>query len=45
MFDLSQDPYEKNDLSSVEASRVVTMLRMLADQEKRDNDAVPRNQN
>ncbi len=41
LFDLSTDPCEKNDRSAEQAPRVTTMLKALAAQEKRDNDALP----
>ena len=41
LFDLSRDPNEKSNLSSEHASQVAAMLRALAEQEKRDNDALP----
>jgi arylsulfatase A-like enzyme len=41
LFDLSSDPYEKNDLYAKNPELVATMLKALVDQEKRDNDAIP----
>jgi arylsulfatase A-like enzyme len=41
LFDLSQDPNEIEDLSQEQASRVAALIRALAEQEKRDNDALP----
>ncbi len=41
LFDLSMDPYEKNDRSAEQTQRVTTMLKALAAQEKRDNDMLP----
>lgn len=41
LFDLSDDPYEKNDLSAKRPDLVTKMLIALSKQEMLDNDAVP----
>ncbi len=41
LFDLSADPYEKNDLSAKHPELVTKMQMALLDQEKRDNDTTP----
>jgi len=41
LFDLSVDPNETEDLSTKQPQRIATMLKALASQEKRDNDALP----
>ncbi len=41
LFDLSADPNEKKDISAKQPQRVAAMIKALAVQEKRDNDAVP----
>jgi len=41
LFDLSTDPYEKNNLSEKEPSLVSKMLKALVIQKKKDNDALP----
>ena len=41
LFDLAANPNEKNDLSAGQSERAASMLKALADQESRDNDAVP----
>jgi arylsulfatase A-like enzyme len=40
LFDLSVDPFEKNNLAAKHQERVAAMLKVLAAQEKRDNDAL-----
>ena len=41
LFDLSVDPHEKNDLSAQHAKRMATLMQQLADEEAKDNDALP----
>ncbi len=45
LYDLSADPGEKTDLSAEHPRRVAAMLKALAVQEKRDNDALPKKGN
>jgi arylsulfatase A-like enzyme len=45
LFDLSVDPYEKNDLSAKQPELVAVMLKALVSQEKLDNDALPNDLN
>jgi arylsulfatase A-like enzyme len=45
LFDLSVDPFEKNDLSVKHPEIVTKMLKALSNQEMLDNDAVPTDEN
>jgi arylsulfatase A-like enzyme len=40
LFDLARDPSEQNNLAEAHRDRVVAMQQLLAEQERRDNDAV-----
>ncbi|MDX1565182.1 MAG: hypothetical protein R3236_07240, partial [Phycisphaeraceae bacterium] len=41
LFNLEEDPNEKNDLSEMHPDRLGPLLKALAEQEARDNDALP----
>ncbi|MAG93850.1 MAG: arylsulfatase [Planctomycetaceae bacterium] len=41
LFDLEEDPGEKQDLSAAQSQRVAKLKQLLADETTRDNDAVP----